>query len=126
MAFFERFRNIFELKASKTYVTMILRYIIRTRVCTMQIKEKLKNLTITEKLRLLTGFDGFSALRLPEKGLMGVQMADGPYGVKTKEGRGTCFLNTCLMASSWDREACFEIGKMLGSGIFPGGKVLRI
>lgn len=81
----------------------------------MEIKEILKNLTLTEKLQLLTGYDGFSALRMPEKGLNGVQMADGPYGVKTKDGESTCFLNTCLMASSWDRESCYEIGKELGA-----------
>ena len=81
----------------------------------MNVKKKLNNLTMDEKLRLLTGCDGFSALRLPEKELYGVQMADGPYGVKTKDGSGTCFLNTCLMASSWDREICLGIGKMLGA-----------
>lgn len=72
-------------------------------------------MTLEEKLSLLTGYDGFSALRLPQKGITGVQMADGPYGVKTKDGSSTCFLNTCLMASSWDRETCYEIGKMLGA-----------
>ncbi|MBQ7879994.1 MAG: glycoside hydrolase family 3 protein, partial [Clostridia bacterium] len=39
---------------------------------------------------------------------------DGPCGVKTKTGNAVCFMNTCLMASSWDKEICYEIGSMIG------------
>ena len=80
----------------------------------MNIGQKIKKLTLEEKLTLLTGFNGMSALRLPEIGLNGVQMADGPNGVKTENGDSVCFPNACLMASSWDKDTCFEIGKMLG------------
>ena len=80
----------------------------------MKVKENIKRMKIEDKLRLLTGYDGFSAVRL-DGVATGVKMADGPNGVKTKDGSATCFPNTCLMASSWDRESCYELGKMLGA-----------
>jgi beta-glucosidase len=77
-------------------------------------ESKLKELTIEEKLTLLTGASAMSAVDLPNRGLEGVWMADGPCGVKTKDGNAVCFMNTGLMAASWDREICYEIGAMIG------------
>jgi beta-glucosidase len=80
----------------------------------MDKKSKLKELTIEEKLTLLTGAGAMSAVDLPNRGLDGVWMADGPCGVKTQDGNAVCFMNTGLMAASWDREICYEIGAMIG------------
>ena len=73
----------------------------------------LNKLRIDEKIKLLTGIDGFTALKLrgDQKGRL--RMSDGPFGVKLKS-MPVCFLNTCLMASSFDRKICYEIGKMIG------------
>ena len=78
----------------------------------METKRRVEEFTIDEKLRLLTGYGGFAALHLPEKGLTPIQMTDGPNGIKTQDGNAVCFMNTCLTASSWDREICREIGAM--------------
>ncbi len=78
----------------------------------MDAKQILKSLSIEKKLGLLTGYDNFSALKINDEPL--IRMADGPNGVKTADGDSLCFPNTCLMASSFDKELCFEIGKMLG------------
>ena len=78
--------------------------------------EKRNNLQLTEdeKIKILTGEGPFSAVCLPQKKMRGIRMADGPFGVKTEKGASICFPNTCLMASSWDRELCYEIGRMIG------------
>ncbi len=88
-------------------------------------RKKLRELTLEEKLTLMTGYDGLAALRLPSAGLEGVQMADGPYGVKTKTG-STCYPNTCLMACSWDREVCRAIGESLGQDCVDAGVELLL
>lgn len=74
----------------------------------------LNKLRVDEKIKLLTGVDGFTALKLPGDQKGRLRMSDGPFGVKLKS-MPVCFLNTCLMASSFDREICYEIGKMIGA-----------
>lgn len=92
----------------------------------MDVKKKIKELNIDEKLTLLTGSGALSAIGLPKQGLQGVNMADGPYGVKTEDGDSVCFMNTCLMASSWDRELCHAYGELLGGEVTRCGKELLL
>ena len=80
----------------------------------MKKEEMLKTLNIDEKLTLLTGSGAMWAVDMPKYGLESVRMADGPCGVKTKDGNAICFMNTGLMAASWDREICYEVGNMIG------------
>ena len=80
----------------------------------MDYKEKLKELSEREKITLLTGYDGFSAVTLPEKNINGIKTADGPFGLKTQTGDTVCYPNTCLAACSWDAEKCRVIGDYLG------------
>lgn len=75
---------------------------------------KNENMTIDKKISILTGSGAFEAVKLPDTDLIGVKMADGPNGVKTQSGDSVCFMNTCLMAASWDREICKEVGIMIG------------
>ncbi len=77
-------------------------------------RKSFKTLTIEEKLKMLTGCDGFSAVKLPWLEKNGLRMSDGPFGVKNTEKESVCFPNTCLMASSFDRDMCYRIGKMIG------------
>ena len=78
-------------------------------------KQKLKMLTTDEKILLLSGTDALEAVKLSHYDIYGIKMADGPNGVKTKDGNAICFMNTCLMACSWDDEICRNIGRMLGN-----------
>ena len=78
-------------------------------------KQKLNSMTMDEKISLLTGVGSLEAVKIPEQDLQGICMADGPHGVKTKDGDAICFMNTSLMASSWDGEICRTIGEMLGN-----------
>ena len=92
----------------------------------MKTERKIEEFTIDEKLLLLTGSSAFSAVNLPEKGLRPIQMTDGPNGVKTQDGDAVCFMNTCLMASSWDREICRETGAMIAREANRCGKDLLL
>lgn len=65
-----------------------------------------------EKITLLTGVSAMEAVDLGEG--TALCMADGPCGVKTRDGNAVCFMNTGLMAASWDKELCNEIGEMIG------------
>lgn len=80
-----------------------------------KIGEILQNMTMEDKISLLTGSGAFEAVRLPEDEWNGLKMSDGPNGVKTQSGDAICFMNTCLMACSWDSEICHAMGEMLGS-----------
>lgn len=71
-------------------------------------------LTLNEKVRLLTGEGGFGTCSIPSRNIKGIRMADGPNGVKTEDGRNLCIMNSGLMASSWDKELCYEVGRVLG------------
>lgn len=92
----------------------------------MKTKRTVKEFTIDEKLLLLTGSDAFSAMDLHEKGLNPIRMTDGPNGVKTQDGNAVCFMNTCLMASSWDKEICREVGAMIAKEANRCGKDLLL
>ncbi len=78
-------------------------------------------LTLKEKLRLLTGADAFTTYSISSENIKGVRMADGPNGIKSSDGANTCIMNTGLMASSWDREICYEMGKFLGAEAVKSG-----
>lgn len=83
----------------------------------MDCEKILKELCIDDKLKLLTGNGAMTAVHLQRFGIAAILMGDGPYGIKTKDGSTVCFLNTCLMACSWDVEVCYSIGKMLASEV---------
>lgn len=71
-------------------------------------------LSLNEKLNLLTGEGGFSTYSVPSENLRGIRMADGSNGVKTEDGMNACIMNTGLMASSWDKDICYAMGRLLG------------
>lgn len=80
-----------------------------------EVEECLQALTLDEKLKILTGDGSLSTMSIPSGGIRGIRMADGPNGVKTDDGRNLCVMSMGLMASSWDRETCYEIGRILGT-----------
>ena len=81
----------------------------------MNVEECVQALSLDEKLNILTGDGAFSTAGIPTWGIRGIRMADGPNGIKTEDGRNICVMSTGLMASSWDRDICREIGKILGA-----------
>jgi beta-glucosidase len=83
-----------------------------------------RQLTTSEKLVLLTGCGGMEAVDLGDG--EAIRMADGPCGVKTQDGNAVCFMSTSLMASSWDREICREVGNMIGDEALRNGVDLML
>ncbi len=77
------------------------------------------------KVRLLSGHSFWVTERVPEAGLEGVVLSDGPHGLRCQVGSGdhlgltasqpaTCFPPAVLLGSSWDVDLVEEVGSALG------------
>ncbi len=83
-----------------------------------KIKEILKKMTFEQKAAMLTGkgsyTTGFEELQVPS-----VHVIDGPNGIRKgkyiKEGGGVCIPCAALLGASWDKNAVFFAGKVLGA-----------
>ena len=72
----------------------------------------LKQMTVTEKLSMITGKDGLSNRDLPHLGVESRTFVDGPHGVRENNGQNcTHFPNMCAIAASWDREQIYKMGQ---------------
>lgn len=69
------------------------------------------------KVRLLTGATAFTLAPEPSIGLGELRMSDGPTGVRGLKVSGgrvvSLFPNATLLASSWDVDGAYEIGRLL-------------
>ncbi|MEU5989613.1 glycoside hydrolase family 3 C-terminal domain-containing protein [Spirillospora sp. NPDC047418] len=84
-----------------------------------RLRGRLADLTLEEKVHLLTG-DGFWTLRpIPRIGLRGLVMSDGPSGVRgtTWDERHTSLLfpNPTALAATWDPALAERIGRLNGA-----------
>ncbi|KAJ5585629.1 hypothetical protein N7450_005416 [Penicillium hetheringtonii] len=84
----------------------------------IDIEHVLSELSLNEKVSLLSGIDAWHTLAIPRLGIPSIRMSDGPNGV-----RGTRFFNGVLSAclpcatalgASFDTELIFSLGKLLG------------
>jgi beta-glucosidase len=77
------------------------------------------------KIRLLSGWSTFSLHGLPEHGLEGIDLADGPHGLRKQAAGGdhlgltgsvpaTCFPTAVTIGSSWDVDLAERVGGALG------------
>ncbi|MER7544514.1 glycoside hydrolase family 3 C-terminal domain-containing protein [Spirillospora sp. NPDC127506] len=83
------------------------------------LRRRLAELSLEEKVHLLTG-DGFWTLRpIPRIGLRGLVMSDGPSGVRgtTWDERRTSLLfpNPTALAATWDPALAERIGRLNGA-----------
>ncbi|KAB7743837.1 glycosyl hydrolase [Nostocoides sp. F2B08] len=91
---------------------------------TFDVEDVLSRLTIAEKAALTIGLGAWAVAPLPEHGVRGLSLADGPHGVRKvrtegdPRGRGTapatCFPTASLLGSTWDREVVRRVGQALG------------
>ncbi len=83
-------------------------------------------LTVAEQIRLLSGSTFWLTEPLPEHGIPGVMLSDGPHGLRAQTGEGehlgllgsipsTCFPPAVTIASSWDPELVRQIGEAVGA-----------
>ncbi|MFA1549525.1 glycoside hydrolase family 3 protein [Actinomadura chokoriensis] len=84
-----------------------------------RLRERLADLTLEEKVHLLTG-DGFWTLRpVPRIGLRGLVMSDGPSGVRgtawDERRPSLLFPNPTALAATWDPALAERIGRLNGA-----------
>jgi beta-glucosidase len=83
-------------------------------------------LSLEEQIRLLSGSTFWLTEPLPERGVPGVMLSDGPHGLRAQTGEGehlgllgsvpaTCFPPAVTIASSWDPDLVTQIGAAVGA-----------
>ena len=94
----------------------------------MKFAEKLKDMTLEEKARMVAGFDMWTTCPIERLGIPQVMVSDGPHGLrkqfkrpedKMNYGQGgtinaVCFPAACATAASFDRKMMYEMGQTLG------------
>ena len=90
----------------------------------MELKDGIRQLDIETKANLLTGESFWDTKACPEVGLSSIKLSDGPHGLRVlKKGANhfgmgvacpaTCFPTASAVASSFNEELCFEMGKRI-------------
>lgn len=75
------------------------------------IKALIDQMTLEEKVSLLTGANAWSTVEIPRLGIPSINLSDGPHGLRRCDGLGwgesvpaTCFPPAVLLACSFDEE----------------------
>ncbi len=91
----------------------------------MNIEKILSELTFEEKATLLTGAKALSSAAIDRLGVSGIEMSDGPHGVRRLLGNpncpqechitggDVCFPTASAVGSSWSRETAFTAGSAI-------------
>lgn len=88
-------------------------------------KKLVKQMSIDEKLKLLSGKDFWNTQEIETYDLPSIMMTDGPHGVRKQDGssdhvglndsvKATCFPTASLLASTWDKDLLYQVGSALG------------
>lgn len=90
----------------------------------MNTEELLKNLTLEEKVALLSGTDFMFTNPVPRLAIPSVRMSDGPHGLRVQTEGGdngvsgsepaTAFPTAATTASSWNPENTYKLGAAIG------------
>ena len=78
-----------------------------------RVQTLLLRMSLSEKLELLGGVDGFFTRDLPTVGLPRLKMADGPMGVRNF-GRATAMAAGINLAATWDPSLAKRVGEQIG------------
>ncbi len=90
----------------------------------MEVKEILKQMTLSEKIRICSGGSCWETKAFDQYGIPSVWVSDGPHGLRKQEAAAdmlgineavpaTCFPAASLTGCSWDPELTGEIGKAI-------------
>ncbi|WP_223167339.1 beta-glucosidase [Nonomuraea sp. SYSU D8015] len=85
----------------------------------------LDGIPLEKKVALLSGRDFWTTQSLPEAGIDGVTMADGPHGLRKQSGEhdhlamydsdpATCFPPAVAVGTSWDVDVAARVGAAIG------------
>lgn len=83
-------------------------------------------LTVDQKMRLLSGVGWWHTFEVKEAGLPALFMCDGPHGLRIQRNQGdhlginesdtaVCYPTESTVACSFDKDLLYELGRMLGS-----------
>ncbi len=97
---------------------------INENITTDKIQKLIAALSIKEKAALCTGQNFWFMKGLPVHGIPDTAMNDGPHGLRKQDGDAdnlgiaasvpaTCFPTAVTLASSWDRNLLYEVGKAI-------------
>lgn len=91
---------------------------------TMDIQHVLNNLTIEEKVALVSGTDFMYTNPIPRVNIPSIRMSDGPFGLRVQGENGdngvtgskpaTAFPASCLTASGWNGNNLYKMGQAIG------------
>ncbi|OZJ01894.1 hypothetical protein BZG36_05039 [Bifiguratus adelaidae] len=83
-----------------------------------RVTELLANLTLEEKVYLLSGSDNWRTFPVPRLGIPAVKVTDGPIGARGDSfntgQNAACFPAPIAMASTWDTDLLLKVGSALG------------
>lgn len=85
-----------------------------------RVDELLQQMTLQEKIALLSGKDAWSTVPIHRLGIPSITMTDGPHGVRSvdsedrESGPATCFPTGISMGASWNPDLIEKIGAALG------------
>lgn len=72
-------------------------------------------MTLEEKVSLLSGANRFSTAAIPRLGIPSLRMADGPNGVRTDDtSTATVFPASVALAATWNPDLAREVGQAIG------------
>ena len=82
------------------------------------IKQLIQDLTLEEKIELLSGFDAWQTNKIDRLGIPSIKMSDGPNGVRGDGSSGkssACFPCAISIGSSWNLNLINTLGEELAS-----------
>ena len=78
--------------------------------------ELIKEMTLEEKARLLSGSESMRTMAIETLGIPAAKMADGPHGIRGDADKNhTSFPNLCCLGASWDVDMAYKMGEALGN-----------
>lgn len=91
-----------------------------------RIESLLAQLSLVEKVSLLSGVSSSGTMAIPRLGIHGMRFFDGPNGVRSNDGvEATAFPTGITLASSWNPQLLQQVGAAIGAETHAmGGHVL--
>ncbi len=86
-----------------------------------KLTEKIKELTIEEKTQLVSGINSWYTAKIDRLGIPQIVLHDGPHGVRIEGVKNTVYPNLCLLGCSFDVDAVYTIGELIGNDCIENG-----
>jgi len=88
---------------------------MKTNDCAGKALDILKQMTVDEKIDLISGVDAMFTKGVPRLGVRRIQMSDASMGLRDKDVIGTAFPATISLAATWNRRFSRAYGEAVGA-----------